>query len=93
MVVMPANRFERKSTDHSPIRLNFDFCKKNEIYRHSWKEHLQISKTAKFGFDIFQNNENIALRSLQIYYTFILREEKRYHFRLILANVVTLFLA
>ena len=74
MVVMPANRFERKSTDHSPIRLNFDFCKKNEIYRHSWKEHLQISKTAKFGFDIFQNNENIAFAKFaNLLYIYITR--------------------
>ena len=53
MVVMPANRFECKSIDHSPIRLNFDLGTKNEIYRHSWKEHAQISKTAKFGCGMF----------------------------------------
>ena len=49
MVVMPANRFECKSIDHSPIRLNFDLGTK----KHSWKEHVQISKTAKFGCGMF----------------------------------------
>ena len=39
--------------DPSLTRLNFDLGKKNEIYRHSEKEYLQISKTATFGSAIF----------------------------------------
>jgi hypothetical protein len=31
----------------------FDQGKKNEIQHHSWKEHLRMSKTAKFGCEIF----------------------------------------
>ena len=79
--------------DHSPIGQIFDLCKKSKIDRHSYKEHLQTSKITKFGSDILQNEENIALRSLQILYIFLLPEEKRYNFRPISANVVTLFVA
>ena len=39
--------------DHSPIGLNFDIGKKNKIFHHSWKEHVQISKIAKFGCGMF----------------------------------------
>jgi hypothetical protein len=35
--------------DASSYRLNFDLDKKNEIHYHSWKEHLKMSKIAKFG--------------------------------------------
>jgi hypothetical protein len=30
-------------------RLNFDLGKKNKIHHHNWKEHVKISKIAKFG--------------------------------------------
>ena len=43
----------RAIMDHSPIRQNFNFGKKNEIYRNSQKKHFQISKTAKFGCGMF----------------------------------------
>ena len=65
--------------DHSSIRLNFDHGKKNEIYQHGLKEHVKISKIAKFGCGMFSNTENIALRSLQILHKIILREKKCHH--------------
>ena len=39
------------------------------------KERPKRSKIAKFGFEMFQNMENIALRIWQILYTFVLRVE------------------
>ena len=72
--------------DHSPIRVNFDLGKKNKIYHHSWKEHLGISKIAKFGFEMFSNAENIALQSLQILYIYLYKAQKSVT---ILANGVT----
>jgi hypothetical protein len=47
--------------DDSSYRLNFDQGKKNEIQHHSQKEHLRMSKIAKFGCELLQNDENIAL--------------------------------
>ena len=35
--------------DKFDIRLNLDLGKKNKIYHHSSKEHLEIKKIAKFG--------------------------------------------
>jgi hypothetical protein len=35
--------------DDSSYRLNFDPGKKNKIHHHSQKEHIKISKIAKFG--------------------------------------------
>ena len=35
--------------DDSSYRLYFDIGKKNEIHHYSYKEHLKISKIAKFG--------------------------------------------
>ena len=35
--------------EDSRYRLNFDLGKKNEIHHYSYKEHLKISKIAKFG--------------------------------------------
>jgi hypothetical protein len=44
---------------------------------YSRKEHTKISKSAaKFGCEIMQNAENIALQSSQILYTFVLRARK-----------------
>ena len=34
-------------------RLDFNLGKINEIFQHSWKEHLKITKIAKFGYEIF----------------------------------------
>jgi hypothetical protein len=33
----------------SRYRLNFDLGQKNKIHHHSLKEHVKISKIAKFG--------------------------------------------
>ncbi len=57
----------------SSYRLNFDLGKKNEIYHHSWKEHLKISKS--LVTKCCKSEDNIAVRSLQILYTFVLRAE------------------
>jgi hypothetical protein len=46
---------------------------------YSWKEHTNISKIAKLGFEMLLNMENIALQSSQILYTFVLRAESCYH--------------
>jgi hypothetical protein len=35
--------------DDSSYRLNFDLGKKNKIHHHSEKEHVKISKIARFG--------------------------------------------
>jgi hypothetical protein len=45
----------------SSYRRNFDVGKKNEIQHHSWREHLRMSTTAKFGCEMLQNEDNIAL--------------------------------
>ena len=45
------------------------------------QQNLEISKIAKFGGEMLQNKENIALRSLQILYLFVITHEKSYHFR------------
>ena len=44
-------------------------------YYHILKERPKLSKIAKFGFEMFQDTENIALRIWQILYTFVLRVE------------------
>jgi hypothetical protein len=38
--------------DDSSYRLNFDLGKKYKIHHHSWKEHVKISKIAKFGWEM-----------------------------------------
>ena len=38
--------------DDSSYRRNFDLDKKNENHYHSWKEHLKMSKMAKFGCEM-----------------------------------------
>ena len=38
--------------DDSSYRLNFDLGKKNKIHHHSYKEHVKISKIAKFGCEM-----------------------------------------
>ena len=42
--------------DDSSYRRNFDLDKKNEIHYHSWKEHFNISKIAKFGCELLYND-------------------------------------
>ena len=37
------------SMDNLHVRLNVDLGKQNKIYHHSSKEHLKVSKIAKFG--------------------------------------------
>ena len=37
------------SMNDSSYSLNFDLGKKNKIHHHSQKEHVKISKIAKFG--------------------------------------------
>jgi hypothetical protein len=38
--------------DDSRYGRNFDVDMKNEIHYHSWKEHLTMSKSAKFGCEL-----------------------------------------
>jgi hypothetical protein len=38
--------------DDSSYRWNFILDKKNKIRYHSWKEHLKMSKIAKFGCEL-----------------------------------------
>ena len=47
----------------------FDIVQLAKIYRHCWKEHLEISKMAKFESDILQNSENMVLQSREILQT------------------------
>ena len=49
---------------------------KNEIFYYNWKEVLKISRTAKFNDEMLYNTENIALRSFQILYIFVLSARK-----------------
>ena len=44
-------RFERRMDDSS-YRRNFDLDKKNKTHYHSWKEHVKMSKIAKFGCEL-----------------------------------------
>ena len=41
-------------------RLNFDPGMINQIFYHSSKEHLNMSKIAKFSYEMLLNEENIA---------------------------------
>jgi hypothetical protein len=66
--------------DDSSYRRNSDLDKKNEIHYHSWKEHLKMSKIAKFGCELLWNEENIALWSLKILYIFGITRGKNNHF-------------
>ena len=47
-------------------RPNFNLCKINKIFYHSVKEHLKISRIAKFGCEMLKIEENIASPSLRI---------------------------
>ena len=41
--------FDSKVMDNLHWILNFNLDTTNEIFNHSWKERLKISKTTKFG--------------------------------------------
>jgi hypothetical protein len=43
---------EIERMDDFSYRRNFDQDKKNKIHYHSWKEHLKMSKIAKFGCEL-----------------------------------------
>jgi hypothetical protein len=47
-----SGRMYQPSMDDSSYRRNFDIDKKNESHYHSWKEHLKMSKIAKFGCEL-----------------------------------------
>ena len=47
-------------------RPNFNLCKINKIFYHSVKEHVKISRIAKFGCEMLKIEENIASQSLRI---------------------------
>ena len=56
-------------------RRNFDLNKKNEIHYHSWKEHLKMSKIAKFGCCKMRKIYN-PVKFANFVYIFILRSVK-----------------
>jgi hypothetical protein len=63
--------------DYSSYQLIFYLDKKDEIYHYSSKEHPKISKIAKFGCEMLQNTENMALRnSVANFDILVLRAEK-----------------
>ena len=63
--------------DNLHVRLTFDLGKENKISdHHSSKEHLKISKIAKFCSQMLLNKKNIASRSWRILCTLVLRTEK-----------------
>jgi hypothetical protein len=41
-----------RTIGNSSYRQNFDLGKNNNIHHHSWKEHVKISKIAKFGCEM-----------------------------------------
>ena len=45
-----------------------------KIHHPSWIEHLKTSKIMKFGSEMLQNVDNIAMQSMQSLYIFVLRE-------------------
>ena len=47
---MGHKRITFPQTANCSVSLNFDLGKKNEIHYHTWKEYLQNSKIAKFGY-------------------------------------------
>ena len=60
----------------SPFRQNFEKNRNRQKYHHSLKEHATFTKIAKFGCEMLQTVENIALQISQILYTFVLRVGK-----------------
>ena len=48
-----------KIMDNFHVRLNVDLGNYNKIVYHSSKEHLKISKIAKFGYQMLKITENI----------------------------------
>ena len=49
--------------DLSPIRQNFEKIQNRQKFHNSLKEHPMFSKIAKFGCEMLETVENIALRS------------------------------
>ena len=59
-----------------PLQTNFKTKQGDaKINHNSQKEHAKINKFAKFSSEMLLNAENIALQSLQILYSFVLRAE------------------
>ena len=57
--------------DTSTTKSAFDWDQLPKIRRqHCWKEHLKISKVAKFESDLLQTNEHITPQSHEILQTF-----------------------
>ena len=52
LILSPIRNRGLESMDDSSYRRNFDQDKKNECHYHSWKQHLKISKNAKFGCEL-----------------------------------------
>ena len=49
--------------DLSPIRQNFEKIQNRQKFHNSLKEHPMFSKIAKFGCEMLETVENIALQS------------------------------
>ena len=61
--------------DNLHYRLIFDRSKSRQKEPNSCKEPFKSSKKPKFGWKMLQCVENIALKSLQIFYIIVLRVE------------------
>ena len=57
-------------------RLKVELGRKDEIFYYSLKEDPKVSRIAEHGGEYIYRKENIALRSLQVLYMFVLRAEK-----------------
>ena len=57
----------------SNYKLNLDLSKDKKINHNNEKERLRISETAKFAWVKFYIAQDMALQSLRILYTFVLR--------------------
>ena len=68
--------------DNLHYRLIFYLDKSRRKKRNSRKEPFKSSNIPKFRREILQNMENIALRSSQIFYIFVLRVESVTYFEL-----------
>ena len=62
--------------DLSPSRQNFEKNRNRHKYHHTLKEHPTFTKIAKFGCEMLETVENIALQIWKILYTFVLRVGK-----------------
>ena len=70
-----------KTVQYRKICVNIQFNQNFEkfgimkIHYHSMREHLKISKTARFSCEMFQNVKDLGLKILQISNIFVLRAE------------------